>query len=154
MPVEIERKFLVASPAWRQAVRGEGLAIRQGYLATGGGTAPVVRIRRAGADAYLTIKGPGGLVRAEFEYPVPADHAEALLALCPRPPLRRQGGRCRSAPALDGGRVPRAPPRLAGLVLAEIELPDEAASPPLPDWLGEEVTQTRAGPNAALSAAE
>jgi CYTH domain-containing protein len=154
MPVEIERKFLVASPAWRQAVRGEGLPIRQGYLATGGGTAPVVRIRCAGPDAYLTIKGPGGLVRAEFEYPVPPDHAEAMLALCPRPPLAKTRWEVPLGPWLWTVDEFHAPTRLAGLVLAEIELPDESASPSLPDWLGEEVTQDPRWTNAALSAAE
>ncbi len=154
MPVEIERKFLVASPAWRSAVRGEGLPIRQGYLASGGGSAPVVRIRRAGPAAYLTIKGPGGLVRAEFEYPVPPDEAEAMLALCPRPPLAKTRWEVPLGAWLWTVDEFHAPSRLAGLVLAEIELPDEAAAPPLPDWLGEEVTADPRWTNAALSAAD
>ncbi len=154
MPVEIERKFLVASDAWRRATRGAGTPIRQGYLSSGGPAAPVVRIRLAGHEAFLTIKGPGGLTRAEFEYPIPPEHAEAMLALCLRPPLSKTRHQVPLGLWLWTVDEFHAPTRLAGLVLAEVELPDEAAAPPLPDWLGEEVTHDPRWTNAALAAAE
>jgi len=45
-----------------------------------------VRVRRAGPQGYLTVKGePTGIVRPEFEYEVSVDAAEAMLkALCAR----------------------------------------------------------------------
>jgi adenylate cyclase len=154
MPVEIERKFLVASDAWRGAVRGPGTPIRQGYLSAGGAGAPVVRVRLAGPRAFLTVKGPGGLSRAEFEYPVPPEEAEAMLALCPRPALSKTRYEVPLGPWLWTVDEFHAPARLAGLVLAEVELPDEAADPPLPEWLGREVTDDPRWTNAALAAAD
>lgn len=154
MPVEIERKFRVAGEGWRAAVRGSGLLLRQGYLSAAGHAAPVVRIRIAGPQGFLTVKGPGGLSRAEFEYPVPLADAEAMLALCPRPPLAKTRWEVPLGPWLWTVDEFHAPARLAGLVLAEIELPEEGAAPPLPDWLGREVTEDPRWSNAALAAAE
>src|SRR4051812_46463508 len=75
MPVEIERKFLVTGDGWRHGGAGERYC--QGYIVSGNVT---VRVRRAGAMAMLTIKGrPRGIVRSEFEYPIPVDDAEELL---------------------------------------------------------------------------
>ena len=51
MPVEIERKFLVAKDSWRGP--GPGQRYCQGYLSKGDVT---VRVRRAGPRAFLTIK--------------------------------------------------------------------------------------------------
>ncbi len=152
MPVEIERKFLVVSDAWRSAA-GPGEAIRQGYL-----TAPshprgvTVRVRRQGPAAWLTVKGPGSLARAEFEVPIPPEDADAMLdSLC--------------GPAVEKTRhpVPHAghlwtvdvfAGRLAGLVLAEVELADPADSPAPPPWAGAEVTTDVRYRNNALAEAE
>jgi CYTH domain-containing protein len=61
MPVEIERKFLVANDGWRGQVPGQRYC--QGYLSKGDVT---VRVRRAGPRAFLTINGSGnGIVRPE-----------------------------------------------------------------------------------------
>ena len=91
MATEIERKFLVAGEGWRHAALGPGLPYRQGYLPNGGGPdAPVVRVRLAGEAGVLTIKGPGLTVRAEYEYPIPAADAAAMLAtLCVPPVLEK-----------------------------------------------------------------
>ncbi len=76
MPVEIERKFLVAGDGWRIGAAGQRFC--QGYLASQEGV--TVRVRRAGPEAYITIKGePNGMVRPEYEYPGPVDEAEAML---------------------------------------------------------------------------
>jgi CYTH domain-containing protein len=151
MPVEIERKFLVADDRWRAAVAGPGLPIRQGYLSAPGPEAPNVRVRLAGDRGFLTVKGPGGLVRAEFEYPVPAEDARAMLALCRGETLHKTrwtvpvGGHDWTVDEFH------APARLAGLVLAEIELTSEDARPELPPWLGQEVTGDPRWSNAALA---
>jgi CYTH domain-containing protein len=148
MGTEIERKFLVTSGSWR-AGAGPGIRLRQGYLHAG---TPVVRIRQAGELAFLTIKGPGLLARAEYEYPIPPEDAEAMLAsLCPPPIIDKTRHRL----ALDGltWEIDEFAGHLAGLVLAEIELasPDEPFARPA--WLGPEVTEDPRYQNAALSRA-
>ncbi len=83
MGVEIERKFLVCSNLWRSGP--PGVAYRQGYLCRD--KERTVRVRLAGSQAYLTIKGArSGLSRAEFEYAVPLADAELMLQMC-LPPL-------------------------------------------------------------------
>ena len=153
MGIEIERKFLVAGEAWRAQARGPGEAMLQGYLATGGAAAPGVRVRLAGARAWLTVKGPGGLVRAEFEYPVPVEDARAMLALCIVPVIEKTRFEAPHAGHLWTVDVFHAPARLAGLVLAEVEMDSADDSPPLPEWLGAEVTGDARYSNAALAAA-
>ena len=77
MGVEIERKFLVRSDAWRAAA-GPGIPILQGYF----DTAPTVtvRVRLAGERGFLTLKGPSrGFSRSEFEYPIPPEDARRML---------------------------------------------------------------------------
>ena len=61
MATEIERKYLVVGDTWRsQAV---GTVFRQGYLSTV--KERIVRVRVAGDQGYLTIKGiTVGAVRA------------------------------------------------------------------------------------------
>lgn len=66
MNVEIERKFLVKSEAWRGLA--EGVRFRQGYLQTHPCT---VRVRTEGERGVLTIKGQTrGFSREEFEYEI------------------------------------------------------------------------------------
>jgi CYTH domain-containing protein len=140
MPTEIERKFLVNHDGWRQAALGPGRRLRQGYLPNGGAAeTPVVRVRLVEEAGFLTIKGPGLLTRAEFEYPIPAEDAAAMLATLCVPPILEK---TRTRVAHDGlvWEVDEFAGHLAGLVLAEVEL--AAADQPLalPDWAGREVT--------------
>jgi CYTH domain-containing protein len=151
MGIEIERKFLVAGEGWRQGTSGPGVPMRQGYLSADGPA--VVRVRLAGPRGFLTIKGPGGLVRAEFEYEIPPRDAEDLLALCAEPPLAKTRWPVPHHGHLWTVDVFESPARLAGLVLAEVELPDAGVAPPLPDWLGQEVTDDPRYANASLARA-
>jgi adenylate cyclase len=148
MGTEIERKFLVCSDAWR-AEAGPGTRLRQGYLHTG---TPVVRIRQAGAMAFLTIKGPGLLARAEYEYPIPVEDAAAMLASLCLPSII---DKTRYRLIHDGlsWEVDEFAGHLDGLVLAEIELasPDQPFTRPA--WLGPEVTDDLRYQNAALARA-
>src|SRR5258706_382037 len=76
MPLEIERRFLVHGDDWRGGWMHERFC--QGYLTRD--DAVTVRVRRAGARAFLTIKGAArGAVRQEFEYEIPVEHAEEML---------------------------------------------------------------------------
>ncbi len=136
MGIEIERKFLVRDDGWRIAA-DEGVACRQGYLASGEGA--TVRVRIMGKEAFLTIKGPstGGLARPEFEYPIPVADAQALLDLCGNVVEKTRhrvlhGGLTWEVDLFAGDNT--------GLVLAEVELEAEAQAVELPEWAGPEVT--------------
>jgi len=147
MGVEIERKFLVESEAWRDEVASHS-DIRQGYLAVTGGN--TVRVRIKDDAAFLTVKSAGPAIRRqEFEYPIPLNDAEALLALrCGRLIEKRRHvvphGALRFEVDVFSG-------DLAGLVIAEIELPDETTAFVRPAWLGEEVTDDPRYANASLA---
>ena len=65
MGLEIERKYLVTSDAWRAAA-DTGSVLQQGYLCREPGR--TVRVRLAGDQAWLTIKGVTvGIARPEYE---------------------------------------------------------------------------------------
>ena len=137
MPVEIERKFLVISDAWKAAAKA-GRRFCQGHISRDGER--TVRVRRAADKAYLTIKGEReGLVRPEFEYEIPVDDAEEMLAtLCEGPLLLKMRYEVEHDGMIWEVDVFLSPAQ--GLVIAEIELdrPDELVT--LPAWVGEEVT--------------
>jgi adenylate cyclase len=148
MPVEIERKFLVVGDAWQGGGR-PGQRYCQGYLADDAGV--TVRVRRAGPKAYVTIKGQGdgGPVRPEFEYEIPVEEAEQMLAsLCRRPLIEKT--RHEVAHAGHLWQVDEFGGANAGLVLAEVELDDPAEQVVLPSWVGEEVTSDPRYRNSAL----
>ncbi len=148
MPLEIERKFLLAHDGWKQHV-SRRLVMRQGYLGTPGGRASV-RVRIEGDVANLNIKASVvGSARAEYEYAIPMDEAEQMLAtLCvgrvekTRHYVEREGLTW-EIDAFEGDN--------AGLVVAEIELDaiDEVFT--RPDWLGREVTDDARYYNHALA---
>ncbi len=136
MAVEIERKFLVDTALLGPLA--EGVEMSQGYISTGDGA--VVRVRLAGERAWLTLKGPAaGFVRSEFEYPIPAADARQMIAefcggrvIRKTRYLREVAGYVWEIDVFAGDN--------AGLIVAEVELSDPAQQPPLPDWVGLEVT--------------
>ncbi|MBA4255172.1 MAG: adenylate cyclase [Polaromonas sp.] len=145
MAIEIERKFLVRNDHWRGT---PGVRYTQGYLNRD--VARTVRVRVAGGQGWLTIKGRSeGATRQEFEYPIPLADAQALLALCDGPLIDKtrhtltHGGMVWEVDEFHGDND--------GLVVAEIELssPDQAFE--RPDWLGEDVTHDTRYFNSALA---
>ena len=148
MRTEIERKFLVSDDRWRR-IADEGVRILQGYFATSDDTS--VRIRVAGDEAWLTIKGrPVGITRPEFEYAIPVGEAESMLELfCREARVEKtrfnitHAGRHWEVDVFDGGN--------AGLVLAEIELRDEHDVFEVPEWVGHEVSEDPRYLNAQLA---
>ena len=136
MPLEIERRFLVHGDDWRGGWMHERFC--QGHLTRD--DAVTVRVRRAGARAFLTIKGAArGAVRQEFEYEIPVEHAEEMLdTLCHKPLVEKtrhhvpHAGRRWLVDEFAGDN--------AGLVLAEIELADPHERFAPPSWLGAEIT--------------
>jgi adenylate cyclase len=137
MAVEIERKFLVVNDAWKAAA-GPGRRCCQGHIARDGER--TVRIRRAANRAFLTVKGErDGLARAEFEYEIPVDDAEEMLAtLCQGPLLLKMRYEVEFAGLTWEIDVFLNPAQ--GLVVAEVELDAADQTVTLTPWIGEEVT--------------
>ena len=135
MGIEIERKFLVRNDDWREL--GTPVHYVQGYLVADGER--TVRVRVAGEDGYLTIKGRSlGLSRLEFEYRIPATEALEMLKLCTIPLIEKY----RSKILFDGKiwEVDEFEGENKGLVMAEIELKSVDEPFSIPAWIGEEVT--------------
>ncbi|MFT7774028.1 CYTH domain-containing protein [Roseateles sp.] len=147
MGIEIERKFLVADDGWRRAATRQ-TRFSQGYLSRD--PARTVRVRIAGARAFLTIKGATtGATRAEFEYEVPVADAQQLLAMCDGPLVEKVRHLC----GHEGmtWEVDEFLGANTGLVVAEIELQSEDQSFERPAWLGKEVTGDARYVNANLA---
>lgn len=136
MGIEIERKFLLASDAWRTL--GQPVLLRQGYLSSA--RERVVRVRIEGGQAMLTIKGANvGASRGEWEYPIPlADATELLDGLCEQPLIEKYRHRIEHAGIV--WEVDEFLGANAGLVVAEIELASEDQPFEKPDWIGAEVS--------------
>ena len=134
MGIEIELKFLVLGSAWREC---SGTRICQGYLNRD--PHRTVRVRIAGEQAYLTVKGvTQGNTRAEFEYEISVTDAEQLMALCDGPTIDKVRRKI-----AHGGHVWEVDEFLgqnAGLVVAEIELASEDETFSVPAWVGREVS--------------
>lgn len=146
--MEIERKFLVADDRFLSESVGS-YNISQGYFPVEGLT---IRIRLRDEEAFLTIKTPsldGGLSREEYEYPIPYADGLALLERCSYGRLEKRRylvpykGYTWEVDVFEG--------KLSGLLLAEVELEDFSEQPPLPPWLGEEVTGRGEYTNSFLS---
>lgn len=138
MALEIERKFLLRSDAWR-ALANSRVLMRQGYLASNNQSS--IRVRIADDAAWLNLKAKRSiLTRLEFEYPIPpADADEILRELCNGPLVEKYR---HEIPA--GAHVWEIDEFIgdnAGLIVAEIELRSEADEFDRPAWLGEEVTE-------------
>lgn len=148
MPLEIERKYRVINDGWRSRV-SETHRIRQGYLAKNENVSVRVRIRDESA-ASLTIKSAGsGIERHEYEYPIPVRHAIELLRRCEGAIVVK---RRHFVPAGDlVWEIDDFEGANAGLVIAEIELPNAATPFEMPSWVGDEVTRNRRYYNANLS---
>jgi len=148
MGTEIERKFLVQNDNWRAL--GQGKLYRQGYLTTNPDC--TVRVRIAGDQGYLTIKGATtGISRAEYEYGIPLEDAAQLLdTLCQPPLIEKTRYRIPAAKGLVW-EVDEFAGENQGLIIAEIELPNAEQSVELPDWIGPEVSNDPRYFNSNLS---
>ena len=154
MAIEIERKFLVASDAWRAAAHAV-VPMAQGYLndlatVDSGAMRASVRVRIAGDTAFLNLKSRElGRSRQEFDYPIPVADARALLELCvggaidKRRHLVRHAGHLWEVDEFLGDN--------AGLVVAEIELAHADETFERPAWLGREATDAPRYYNLALA---
>ena len=145
--MEIERKFLLRSLP-EHLEQYDSHLIEQAYLCTD----PVVRVRRQDDDFILTYKGSGMMVREEYNLPLTKASYEHLLAKADGNIITKKRY---LIPLSDGlkAEVDIFEGKFAGLVLAEVEFPDEAAANcfAAPDWFGEDVTFSKDYHNSVLS---
>lgn len=145
MATEIERKFLVTGINWPKV---NGIYYQQGYLSLDKNR--TVRVRVASDRAYLTVKGiTRDAARAEYEYKIPVQDADAMLRdLCLQPLIEK----CRYRAEYAGmiWEIDEFYGDNQGLVVAEIELQHKDQDFEKPDWLGKEVTNDRRYYNASL----
>ena len=156
MGIEIERKFLVQSPAWQDALKaGPSQELAQGYLPLADGQLGELRVRveydqgipRA---AWLTIKGEGTLSRQETEVALDPDAAVQMLEVAGPNVIEKIRHRVDIGQGLVA-EVDVYSGKLAGLVVAEVELPSEDTALPSLGWLGQEVTEDKAYKNKSLA---
>lgn len=157
MATEIERKFLVDSTLLKrsgQLQMAKRIEFRQAYLSRtsdrSDGNGNTVRVRIAGHQAFLTIKGPTtGISRPEFEYEIPLADAQQLMDLCRGPAIHKT--RYFLQYQHHTWEVDEFHGSNAGLWLAEIELDSESDSFVSPPWLGREVSDDVRYHNSALA---
>ncbi|MBC8193369.1 MAG: CYTH domain-containing protein [Candidatus Marinimicrobia bacterium] len=136
MGVEIERKFLILSDAYKQGITGK--VYRQGYLNSE--KERIVRVRIVGDEGFLTIKGLSkGIQRTEFEYAIPLNDAGHMLEnLCLQPIIEKT----RYLIPYEGHvwEVDEFHGENQGLVVAEIEFSSKNEHFSKPPWVGEDVS--------------
>lgn len=147
--IEIERKFLVTSNAFKAAAFAKN-RIAQGYLSV----VPErnVRVRIKGDRGFLTIKGISNdsmLSRFEWEKEIPVDEATALLKLCEKGIIDKTRFEVKIGNHIF--EVDEFYGENEGLIIAEIELESETETFEKPIWLGQEVTTDHRYYNSFLS---
>ncbi len=146
--IEIERKFLVANEAWRQAA-DQGVEIVQGYLVNVNQCSVRVRMRSDGVCTLTTKLPHSGFSRYEFEHTIDQDTARDLMSRCGEAVVDK----VRYKIEIDGlvWEIDAFKGLNAGLTVAEVELEREDQPFTRPDWLGEEVTGTARYQNSMLA---
>lgn len=138
MSKEIERKFLVRSSEYRDlAIQKKEMM--QGYLALDPDA--TVRVRIVDEEAFITVKSRNkGAVRNEWEYSIPVDEGTEMLKTCCKSRLIEKTRYIVEAGDGLKWEIDEFHGSLDGLVVAEIELPEEDYPVILPEFVGKEVT--------------
>ena len=147
--IEIERKFLVTSEAYKAEAFTKTL-IKQGFLNTD--PYRTVRVRIRGEKAFITVKGMSntlGTTRFEWEKEIALEDAEALFPLCEEGVVEKI--RYEIKVGYHTFEVDEFLGDNHGLTIAEIELASENEVFTSPDWLGLEVTGEAKYYNSQLS---
>lgn len=148
--MEIERKFLVKTLP-ENLEQYSCRLIEQAYLCT----SPVVRIRRQDEEYILTWKGKGMMTREEYNLPLTKEGYEHML---PKADGNIIAKKRYLIPLSDNltAELDIFEGKFHGLVLVEVEFPDEAAANSFsaPGWFGEDVTWSSAYHNSVLSKLE
>lgn len=149
MPLEIERKFLVKGNF--KSAANESIVIIQGYLSSS--PERTVRVRTWDKKAFLTIKGKTnstGTSRFEWEKEIPHEEALELLKIC-EPGIIHKTRFIVTIREKLAFEVDEFYDENEGLIMAEIEVPNEDFPFEKPDWLGEEVTNDKRFYNSYLA---
>jgi len=149
MTVEIERKFLVKSEAFKE-ISFQKNYIKQGFLNSD--KERVVRVRIKDDKGFLTIKGASnasGTTRFEWEKEIDKNEAKSLFNLCEKGIIEKY----RYLVKIDNHtfEVDEFLGENNGLLIAEVELKNEDENFTKPEWLGEEVTGIAKYYNSNLS---
>lgn len=149
MATEIEHKYLINKALWETITPHKSVKITQGYLSTDPNK--TLRVRIKGNEGYITIKSKTiGASRLEFEYEIPlADATEMLNSFCTdvidkTRHLVMHDNKLWEVDEFTGLNQ--------GLVVAEIELNNEAETYSLPIWVTENITSDRRYANSNLIA--
>ena len=149
MVIEIERKFLVTSDAYKTKAFKKARII-QGFLCTHKDR--TVRVRIKEENGFITVKGissDDGLSRFEWEKEISKQEAESLLHLCE--PTIIDKIRYEVQVGSHIFEIDEFLSENEGLVIAEVELKQESEVVMKPEWLGEEVTGNLKYYNSQLS---
>ena len=147
--LEIERKFLVTSEAYRQDATSQ-IRIVQGFLNTDPNR--TVRVRIKDDKGFLAVKGPSnatGTTRFEWEMEINVTEATNLIDLCEDVILEKI--RFEVPFKNHVFEVDEFLGENKGLAIAEVELKHEDEVFERPAWLGDEVTGQERYYNSQLS---
>jgi len=147
--VEIERKFLVTSNAFKNEAY-QKFRIIQGFLNRD--PERTVRVRLKDNKGILTVKGlssKDGLSRFEWEKEISKKDAKALLEFCEKGVIDKLRYEVKVNNHIF--EVDEFFGDNEGLVIAEVELQTENEAFSKPDWLGKEVTGNIKYYNSQLS---
>ncbi len=138
MAIEIERKFLVKSNAFK-AKAAKIIHIKQAYLSS----VPerTVRLRILEKKAFITIKGirsESAVSRYEWEKEIPLKEAKELLEICEPGLIEKNRFYIKSGKHTF--EVDEFYGENEGLIVAEVELASEDEEFLKPEWLAEEVS--------------
>lgn len=145
--MEIEKKYLLDALPFDLS-GFEKREITQGYICVD----PVVRLRRADGDYFLTVKGKGRMVREEFELPLTRAQFEKLW----KKVETRRVEKTRYRIPIGGGLTAELDVyknELRGLLSVEVEFAtvEEAERFTPPPWFGRDVTSEKRFKNSSLS---
>ncbi len=145
--MEIERKFLINESAWNLLEKPTPTRIAQGYLSDD--KKCTIRVRVKGSKGFLTIKGETvGISRSEYEYEIPLDEAQKMMAeFCSR--VLSKDRYCIDV-AGHTWEVDVFHDKLAPLIIAEVELESENEEFVVPEWVGKEVSSDASYYNSNL----
>lgn len=148
MAIERERKFLVNRSVWETIDKGQSTLIRQAYLSTD--TDKIVRVRVMENIGWLCIKGRReGISRFEFEYSIPMEDAEQMIALFAKSELSKLRYKVKVGDLT--WEVDEFLGDNTGLILAEIEVDSEEQAFDKPAWLGNEISFDDRYSNSSLA---
>lgn len=133
MSAEIEKKFLLRGLPTGIA---HATKIRQGYLSVGD---PEVRVRAKGEKFFLTGKSGAGFVRQEEEHEISEEAFEILWSLTENARIEKTRYEIVGEDGLIWEIDEFQTESAQGLLVAEVELPDESFIPAIPLVIAQQI---------------